>query len=245
MYDIFRYIRKHNKLDYKVATAIISLSEELDGEIGKDFNKKMAYVHKMQLDYINNSTVITKFLTEDEDILHSKRRKLFIMNILISIVPTVLFFNSYGIYKILSAIMAILMFGGNIIANRALASVIDSKEEIISTLYEGVTIRNKGLDDLRFKYVNYLGREIHKIVLDNDIDIENDKDAPIKVIDVLKEKNIGGIEGLTFTTDTLTTDKKEENEYVFTPKKDCVDTYENNNQKAKTKKRIRRDGDKK
>ena len=167
------------------------------------------------------------------------------MNILISIVPTVLFFNSYGIYKILSAIMAILMFGGNIIANRALASVIDSKEEIISTLYEGVTIRNKGLDDLRFKYVNYLGREIHKIVLDNDIDIENDKDAPIKVIDVLKEKNIGGIEGLTFTTDTLTTDKKEENEYVFTPKKDCVDTYENNNQKAKTKKRIRRDGDKK
>lgn len=254
MYDLIIYLIKHDKLDLKFYNKYDSLIEEIkkgENQLSKNFDKEMKKIHKIQRKTINISMGMTEYLSKDQEELHNKRRFLTVINFLISIIFIILTFKYSGIVRIMSLIMSISTFGTNIAGNIIINNIIESKDEIINTLSDGVEDRNNDLCKLQEEYVNFAGKQISE--MRKEIDIYNDKNASSKIIQKLKEKNIGLIEQISFydeepKEESKAPSKEQTNEYKYDEKKEYFNHYEDNQDitipKTRSKKRIKRDGDK-
>ena len=98
MYDIIRYINRYKKLDKRIDKLYNEINDETSkNQNSKSYDNKMIKIHKLQAKAMDNVKIITDYLDQNQDVLHMKRRRLFILNILIVIITIIMGINYVGI----------------------------------------------------------------------------------------------------------------------------------------------------
>ncbi len=194
MYDIIRYINRYKKLDKRIDKLYNEINDETSkNQNSKSYDNKMIKIHKLQAKAMDNVKIITDYLDQNQDVLHMKRRRLFILNILIVIITIIMGINYVGIYKIIAFLISLVVATGNIIGNKALKSIINKSEDDIEKMIANVESRNQQLDELVNKNNKYNFSEVFKIIKEYGIK-PDDKDAEKRILGILRERGINSIQ---------------------------------------------------
>ena len=136
MYDVFRCLFKKELLAVEFDERYKKIMEEIENSDGfkKQFEKEYKKLIKLNDKSVKNYYELEKYLSQDSNKLHRRRKIINLINILLSIVIFILALSCQGFLLVGGIVFSVLFLGFNYVSNIVIEYIIDVKDKELSQI---------------------------------------------------------------------------------------------------------------